>query len=98
MKIPAIHIGLVLAAALLAACGKGPQPAQQPGQPGEPQAGAAAEAAPHKDAAPGDGNVFAPLENDLQRARGVQDTVNRQAEELKKQIEKAEGATDDGSR
>jgi hypothetical protein len=36
--------------------------------------------------------VFAPLLDDVERARGVQQTVDEQAERLRKEIEKAEGA------
>jgi hypothetical protein len=37
-------------------------------------------------------SVFAPLLDDVERARGVQQTVDEQAERLRKEIEKAEGA------
>jgi hypothetical protein len=37
-------------------------------------------------------SVFAPLLDDVDRARSVQTTVDEQAERLRKEIEKAEGA------
>jgi len=63
-----------------------------PADPAEPEAGTQPSAAQAQDdaAAPSD-DVFAPLENAVERARGVQDTVDAQAERLRKEIEKAEG-------
>ncbi len=78
--------------ALLAGCGKKQSPPAQPAQPqvGTPQSkdtGAAADRDKN--------NVFAPLENDLQRARDVQKTVDQQAQRLKQEIDKQTGG--DGS-
>ena len=87
---------LLLAAAaggLLVGCGKQPAP-----EPDRPAGGAESErAAPSESGAAArktDDTVFAPLLNDVERARGVQKTVDEQAERLKKEIEKAEGSSD----
>jgi hypothetical protein len=63
-------------------------------RPGRERAAADASASDAASAASPDGRdtVFAPLLNDLDRARGVQQTVDEQAEKLRKDIEKAEGA------
>ena len=90
---------LLLAAvggALVAGCSKQPAPAQneEAAQSESGAAGSASESG-RSDAARGaEGTVFAPLVNDLDRARGVQGTVDEQAERLKKEIEKAEGGGD----
>jgi hypothetical protein len=87
MRISSLDLAAVLAAAVVAGgCGKR-------SQPDVPEPGAEA-ARPAPDTVDKD-NVFAPLVDDLQKAKGVQDTVDRQAEQLKKQIEAAEGAADD---
>lgn len=73
---------------VVAGCGKRTPPAG----PDEPGAGTQSSAAgAEDDAAPPSDDVFAPLENAVERARGVQDTVDAQAERLRKEIEKAEG-------
>jgi hypothetical protein len=84
-----------LAAGLVAGCGKQPVP--------EAGAGTGSTAAGVQDdgdgqsrdgAAAADDGVFAPLLDDVERARGVQQTVDEQAERLRREIEKAEGAAE----
>ncbi len=91
-RVPAALGALALGTALLAGCGTRQAP---PGEPAQPQA-AAPESNGGGAAAEGDkSNVFAPLENDVQRAKDVQKTVDEQAERLKQEIEKQTGGGDD---
>ncbi|HEX5420907.1 MAG TPA: hypothetical protein VFY39_12980 [Gammaproteobacteria bacterium] len=87
-----VYAALGLVGMLVAGCGG---QAGSSGSSGTAPAHSQAGAKPQQQKADANkGNVFAPLENDVQKARGVQDTVNQQAERLRKQIEKEEGAED----
>ncbi|HEX5420038.1 MAG TPA: hypothetical protein VFY39_08565 [Gammaproteobacteria bacterium] len=90
MKRLGVFAAAGFAALLMAGCGG--QPDSSADAPAQPRSGSQAQQ--QKAAAGNEGNVFAPLEKDVEKARGVQKTVDQQAERLKKQIEKAEGAED----
>lgn len=97
-----------LAAGLVAGCGKQPAPGADAAaaaagvqddrgaesRDGASGAASAGDAAGSGAASAAEDGVFAPLLDDVERARGVQQTVNEQAERLRREIEKAEGAGD----